>query len=91
VALALGAGTGRRALATGGAAAFAIFGYLVNGFAPLVDAIAWLKYFSPFYHYSANDPLANGVDVGDLIVLGLFSAALTAVAMVRIRHRDLRA
>ena len=91
VALALGAGTGRRALATGGAAAFAIFGYLVNGFAPLVDAIAWLKYLSPFYYYSAHDPLANGVDIGDLVVLGLFSAALTAVAMVGIRRRDLRA
>ena len=91
VALALGAGTGRRALAAGGAAAFAIIGYLVNGFAPLVDAIAWLQYLSPFYYYSANDPLANGVDVGDLVVLGLFSAALTAVAIVAIRHRDLRA
>jgi len=32
----------------GGAATFAIVGYLVNGFAPLVNAIAWLKYFSPF-------------------------------------------
>ena len=89
VALALGAGTGRRALATGGAAAFAIVGYLVNGFAPLVDSIAWLKYFSPFYYHSANDPLANGVDVGDLVVLGLFAAALTAVGIVGIRRRDL--
>ena len=91
VALALGAGTGRRALATGGAAAFAIVGYLINGFAPLVDPIAWLKYFSPFYYYAAGDPLANGVGLGDLAVLGLFSAALTAVAVVAIRHRDLRA
>ena len=66
-------------------------GYLVNGFAPLVDPIAWLKYFSPFYYYAADDPLANGVDVGDLAVLGLFSAALTAVAVVAIRRRDLRA
>jgi ABC-2 type transport system permease protein len=90
-ALALGAGTGRRALATGGAAAFAVLGYLVNGFAPLVDAIAWLKYLSPFYYYSANDPLTNGVDVGDLVVLGLFTAVLTVVAILSFRRRDLRA
>jgi ABC-2 type transport system permease protein len=90
VALALGAGTGRRTLAAGGAAAFAVFGYLVNGFAPLVDAIAWLKYLSPFYFYAAHDPLANGVHVGDLVVLGLFALALTGVAMARLGRRDLR-
>ena len=38
VALALGAGTGRRSLATGGAAAVAVLGWLVNSFAPLVSA-----------------------------------------------------
>jgi ABC-2 type transport system permease protein len=90
VALALGAGTGRRGLATSGAAAFALFGYLVNGLAPLVDAIAWLKYVSPFYYYAANDPLTNGVDIADLVVLGLFASALTAVAMAGIGRRDLR-
>lgn len=91
VALALGAGTGRRALATGAGVAFGFFGFLINGLAPLVDAIAWLKYFSPFYYYAEHDPLTNGVDIGDLAVLGLFAAALTAVAMVGLRRRDLRA
>lgn len=90
VALALGAGTGRRGLATGGAAAFAVFGYLINGFAPLVDAIAWLKYVSLFHYYSGHDPLSNGVDIGDLAVLGSFALALAAVAMVGIGRRDLR-
>jgi ABC-2 type transport system permease protein len=91
VALALGAGTGRRALATGGAAAFAVLGFLINGFAPLVDAIAWLRYVSPFYYYAGHDPLGNGVDVGDLAVLGGFTLALLAIAMTSIRRRDLRA
>jgi hypothetical protein len=35
-----------------GAAGFAVLGFLVNGFAPLIEAIAWLKYVSPFYYYS---------------------------------------
>ena len=91
LALALGAGTGRRALATGATAAVAVGGWLINGFAPLVDAIAWLKYLSPFYYYAGHDPLTRGVDVADLAVLGLFTVTLTAVAMMRIEHRDLRA
>jgi ABC-2 type transport system permease protein len=90
LALALGAGTGRRALATGAAAGFAILGYLVNGLAPLVDALDWLKYLSPFYYYASGDPLANGVDVGRLGVLGLFAALLTATAVIGIGRRDLR-
>ncbi len=49
VALALGAGTGRRSLANGVAAGVAILGWLINGFAPPVSAISWLKYLSLFH------------------------------------------
>ena len=90
VALAIGAGTGRRGLA-GGASGFVLLGFLINGFAPLVDAIAWLKYISPFYYYAENDPLSSGVDVGNLVVLGLFALAMTAIAMLGLQRRDLRA
>jgi ABC-2 type transport system permease protein len=90
VALALGAGTGRRSLASGCAAAVALAGFLINGFAPLADAVSWLRYLSPFHYYAAHDPLSHGVDVGDLAVLGIFSIALTAAAMLGIRRRDLR-
>lgn len=91
VALALGAGTGRRSLANGAAAAVAIIGWLINGFAPLVSAISWLKYLSLFYYYDGNDPLAHGVDIANVIVLGAAALLLTAVAAVSIKHRDLRA
>jgi ABC-2 type transport system permease protein len=90
VALALAAATGRKPVASGGAAAFAILGFLINGFAPLVDGIAWLKYLSPFYYYSGHDPIGHGVDLGHLAVLGAAAIALTAVAMARIGRRDLR-
>jgi ABC-2 type transport system permease protein len=91
VALALGAGTGRRSLANGAAAGIAIVGWLINGFAPLVSAIGWLKYLSLFYYYEGNDPLAHGVDIADIIILGAVALLLTAVAAVSIEHRDLRA
>ena len=91
VALALGAGTGRRPLANGGAATLAILGWLVNSFAPLVGSIAWLKYASLFYYYAGHDPLTRGIDVPGIVVLGLASLALTAAAVVGFDRRDLRA
>ncbi len=90
IALALAAGTGRRALAAGAAAGIALAGWLINGFAPLVHGVAWLKYLSPFYYYAGHDPLTHGVDIVDLLVLGLLTVALVAVALVGIARRDLR-
>jgi beta-exotoxin I transport system permease protein len=91
VALALGAGTGRRSLANGVAAAVATVGWLVNSFTPLVSAIAWLKYLSLFYYYAGPDPLARGVGIPGLVVLGLVTLVLTAAAMIAFDRRDLRA
>jgi ABC-2 type transport system permease protein len=90
LAIALGAGTGRRSLATGVAAAVTLVGWLINSFAPLVGAIEWLKYLSPFYYYAGNDPLTHGVDIGGVIVLGVVTLLLTAVGMIGIQRRDLR-
>jgi ABC-2 type transport system permease protein len=90
LALAVAASTGRRTLATGTAAAFAVLGFLVNGFAPLVDAITWLKYLSLFYYYEGHDPIGNGVDASDLAVLAAATIALTTLAVFGMRQRDLR-
>jgi ABC-2 type transport system permease protein len=91
VALALAGATGRRAVAVGGAAAVGVLGFLINGFAPLVDAIDWLKYASPFYYYAEHDPLGRGVDLVDLAILAGATVVLTAVAALTFRGRDLRA
>jgi ABC-2 type transport system permease protein len=91
VALALAAGTGRRSLATGVAAAVGIAGWLINGFAPLVSALAWLKYLSVFYYYAGSDPLTQGVDIGNILVLVGLTLLLAVLAMAAIERRDLRA
>ena len=91
VALAMGAGTGRRSLANGVAAAVGIAGWLINGFAPLVSAISWLKYLSLFHYYASGDPLTRGVDIGGIAVLGAVGLLLTALAMAGLERRDLRA
>lgn len=91
IALALGAGTGRRTLAVGVAAAVGLLGWLINAFVPLVSGLSWLKYLSPFYYYAGNDPISRGIDVVDLVVLGLLAVAGTAVGIAGLRRRDLRA
>jgi ABC-2 type transport system permease protein len=90
LALAIAAATGRKAIAIGGAAAFAVLGFLVNGFAPLVGGLDWLKYLSSFYYYAGHDPIADGVDLGDLAILGVASIALAIFAVIAFRRRDLR-
>jgi ABC-2 type transport system permease protein len=89
VAIAVGAGTGRRTLTTGVAAAVAIAGWLINSFAPLVGALTWMKYLSPFYYYAGHDPLTRGVGLGGLIVLAALSLVLVGLAMAAIERRDL--
>jgi ABC-2 type transport system permease protein len=91
VAIALGAGTGRRSLATGVGAAVGILGWLINSFAPLVSGLHWLKYLSPFYYYAGHDPLTQGVDITGVIVLAVLSLVLTGLGMLGIERRDLRA
>ncbi|HEY6398639.1 MAG TPA: ABC transporter permease subunit [Solirubrobacteraceae bacterium] len=89
--LAVAAGTGRRALATAIAAAVGITGWLINGFVPLVSALGWLKYLSFFYYYAGHDPLTQGVDIGDIVVLIGLTLVLTVLAMIGVERRDLRA
>jgi ABC-2 type transport system permease protein len=90
LAIALAAGTGRRSLATSVAAGIAILGWLINSFAPLVSGLTWLKYLSLFYYYAGHDPLPRGIDIPDVIVLGLVTFVLIAIAVVSIERRDLR-
>ena len=55
-----------------------------------MGALDWLKYLSPFYYYAGHDPLTQGIDAGDLAVLGVAAIVLTALAMVGFERRDLR-
>jgi ABC-2 type transport system permease protein len=72
------------------AAAVGVLGFLINGFAPLIGGLEWLKYFSLFYYYSGHDPIGAGVHLGDLAVLAAVTLAGTAAAAWWIDRRDLR-
>jgi ABC-2 type transport system permease protein len=90
LALALGASTGRKPIAAGGAAVVAILGFLLNGLAPLISALSWTQYLSPFYYYSSGRPLTNGAQWQHLAVLAAASLVLVALAVAGFRRRDLR-
>lgn len=89
VALVVGAATGRRARAIGVASAAAVAAYVVNGLAPLVDAVDAVRGLSPFYHYVAGDPLRQGLDWHVAVLAGL-AVAVAALAPLLFERRDLR-
>jgi ABC-2 type transport system permease protein len=89
VTLAVGAVTGRRAVALGVGAGLAVLAYVANAVAPLTAGTDWLEAVSPFAWYVGGDPLVAGVDpVGFGALLGLTLVAL-AVALVWFERRDL--
>jgi ABC-2 type transport system permease protein len=91
LALAAAAASGRRALAAGVAAGVTVLMFLVNGFAPAVGGLDWLKYVTTFHWYEGSDPITTGVHPADLAVLAAATAVLLAAALAGFARRDLRA
>lgn len=89
IALLLGALTGKRARAVAGTAALAVAAYVLNGLAPLVDALEPLQRLSPFYHYAAGDPLRHGLGLGHFGVLVGIAAVAAALGPVAFDRREL--
>jgi ABC-2 type transport system permease protein len=88
IAVLVGAASGKRSLTIGVTAAAGVAGYLVNGLAPLVDALEGPQKLSPFYHYAAGDPLRHGLSAGHLGVLIAVALAAAAAAPWAFSRRD---
>jgi ABC-2 type transport system permease protein len=91
LALAIGAATGGRGLAIGIASAAALATFLLRTFASVVSWLEPYRLLSPFYYYTGHDPLRNGFDVLDPIVLAGISVGALVVALVTFEGRDLAA
>lgn len=89
LALALGALTGRRWLAAGVSLMTAIAAFFLNGLGALVDWLEPWRPLSPFYHYIANDPLTNGLDAGNVLVLLAWAVIGGIIAVVAFERRNL--
>jgi ABC-2 type transport system permease protein len=90
LALALAATTGSRGNAAGIAATVTLVMFLVNGIAPAVNGIGWLKYLTFFYYYEGHNPLTGGAYLPGLAVLAGVAIALAAAAVAGFENRDLR-
>ncbi len=90
LALLIGAGTGNRRLTTAITGALAALGFAMYIFLPLSDSLAEGAKLSPWYYFSAANPLLNGADPGHLVFLIVIAALPAAVAAVVFRLRDLR-
>jgi ABC-2 type transport system permease protein len=85
LALAIGAGTGKRAVALGIAASVAVAGYLLDGLAQFVDALEPWRVLSPFDW--AGHPLRNGLGAGTA-ALAVAAVAGAAAALPLFARRD---
>ena len=89
LALAIGAATGRRALAIGLSATLAVAADVLNALAPLASWLDSAKLVSPFYYYSHSDPLRHGLNGTDALVLLAIGLVAACVAPIVFARRDL--
>ncbi|WP_113702033.1 ABC transporter permease subunit [Nonomuraea lactucae] len=86
--LAVGAATGRKAVASAVLGVWAVLGYMVVTVGKNVDAVSWLKWVSPFHYYAEGRPLYEGLPVGDYLVLAGAVAVLALTAVLSFDRRD---
>lgn len=82
IALLTGAATGRRAPAIAVPTALAVLAYLLNGLSPLVHALHTIRWASPWYHYTAGDPLRHGIATNALVLAAILAAAAILLPVV---------
>ena len=87
IAFAVGAATGRRAMALGAAAAVAVVGFMLDAIGPTVGA-AWMTAISPFSWMLGPDPLAEGFDPG-FVRLALLALVAAGAGLIAFERRDL--
>jgi ABC-2 type transport system permease protein len=91
LAFAVGAATGRKALALGISAGMAVLAYLANGVFPQVEGLEWTREVSPWHWYLGGEPLTNGLQVGDALLLLAVTVVLVAAGTWAFNHRDIAA
>jgi ABC-2 type transport system permease protein len=88
-ALAVGALTGRRSIATVAGAGVAVLGYVFNAIANQAEDAEALRAVSPYAWAYHGNPLADGADWGGLGLLWGLVAVLVVVATLALRKRDI--
>jgi ABC-2 type transport system permease protein len=88
-AFAIGAGTGRKALAIGICVGIAVLGFAANGVLPQIEGLEWIRSWSPYHWLNGGLPLENGVTIADLLTMGALMIALVVVGTFAFNRRDI--
>ena len=91
LAFAVGAVTGRRALALAVGAGVAVLAYAAMGLLPQVDGLEWVRDYSPFTWMNGSKPLQNGIDLTHLGLMFGLAGVLVGLGMWAFTRRDLAA
>jgi ABC-2 type transport system permease protein len=89
LAMAVGCFTGNRGLTIGASAATLGALFFINGLAPLVDRVAWLRQLTPFHWLSDPDPLANGFDLWSIVIFLALIGVFAGFSVWAFNRRDI--
>jgi len=90
LAMALGAWTGKRTVASGTAVTVLLVSLFAAGLLPLIEGVENLAKAFPWYYYEGSQPVLNGIDWGHLSVLIGATVLLAGASFVVVNRRDLR-
>jgi ABC-2 type transport system permease protein len=89
LAFAVGAATGSRSWALGLGAGVAVLGYLANSVLPMATGLEWTQNLSPWHWYLGGDPLVNGLQPANCLLLLAATIVLVAAGTWRFTARDI--
>ncbi len=90
LAFGIGAATGRRGIALGAAAGFAVVSWMFNAIGPTIKQ-DWMASVSPIGWYMADNPVTRGFQPVDVLLLLAASAVAICVGWFGFGRRDLMA
>lgn len=90
VALAVGAATGDRGLSVAAGAGAVVVGLGLLALSQLAEGASWVRYLSPYYYGTANEPLTGSWPIGGHITLLVLIAVALVGADYAFERRDLR-
>lgn len=86
----VGAATGKRGLSIAVGSATAAGTFVLNSLSALVDSMEPVKWISPFFYYSGNSPMINGLELLHVVLLLAWCGLAFALGYVAYQRRDLR-
>lgn len=87
--LAIGCMSGKRKISLGISSGFAVVTYLINAYAPMVEALRPYRAFSPLYYYNGNTVLINGLNFSHVLVMTGLVVIFLAAALFFFSRRNL--